>query len=63
MLGVALLGSLVAGDGGTAFVEGLRLAGVVCAAVLLAGAAVSWLYVRAPVKVAAQEGTPAKVAP
>ena len=48
VLGVALLGSLVAGDGGADFAEGLKLAGVVCAAVLGAGAAVSIVYVRAP---------------
>ena len=47
-----------------AFVEGLHLAGIVCAVVLLAGAATSVLYVRAPAKAAAlQEGTAASTAP
>ena len=64
VLGVALLGSLVAGDGGVAFVEDLHLAGVVCAVVLLAGAAISLLYVRAPERaVARQEETVASTAP
>ena len=63
VLGVALLGSLVAGDGGTGFVEGLSLAGIVCAAVLAAGAAVSLVYVRAPVKRTAPEETEVTTAP
>ncbi|QIN77337.1 MFS transporter [Rubrobacter marinus] len=63
VLGVALLGSLVAGEGGAAFAEGLRLAGIICALVLLAGAAVSLLYVRAPRKEAASEEAPARAAP
>lgn len=57
VLGVALLGSLVAGDGGGAFVEGLRLAGFVCAAVFVAGAAVSLLYIRVPGGEEAQQET------
>ena len=63
VLGVALLGSLVAGDGGADFVEGLKLAGVVCAAVLAAGAAVSLLYVRSPVRGTAPGETEVTTAP
>ena len=64
VLGVALLGSLVAGDGGFAFVEGLHLAGVVCAVVLLTGAAISLLHVRAPARAAApKEGAAVSTAP
>jgi DHA2 family methylenomycin A resistance protein-like MFS transporter len=63
VLGVALLGSLVAGDGGAAFAEGLRLAGIFCAVVLLAGAAISLLYVRAPERDATLEEAPARSAP
>ncbi len=62
VLGVALLGSLVAGDGGTAFVEGLHLAGFVCTAVFAAGAAVSLLYVRPPMKGVAPEVVKARAA-
>ena len=57
VLGVALLGSLVAGDGGAAFVEGLRLAGFVCTAVFVAGATVSLLYIRPPARAAAPRDT------
>lgn len=48
VLGVAILGSLVAGDGGAAFIEDLRIAGFVCPAAFVTGAAVSLVYVRAP---------------
>lgn len=48
VLGVALLGALVAGGSNTSFVAGLHLAGFVCAAVFLAGAVLSLAYVRRP---------------
>lgn len=63
VLGVALLGSLVAADVGGAFVDGLRLAGIVCAAVLLAGAALSLAYVRVPSGDAAPKETAAQTSP
>jgi MFS transporter, DHA2 family, methylenomycin A resistance protein len=50
VLGVALLGALVAGGTGGSFVAGLHLAGLVCAGVSLAGALLSLVYVRQPRK-------------
>ena len=50
VLGVALLGALVAGRTGGSFVAGLHLAGLDCAGVLLAGALLSLAYVRRPRK-------------
>lgn len=45
----------VAGDGGAAFIEGLRIAGFVCPAAFVTGAAVSLVYVRAPRRRGAQD--------
>ena len=50
VLGVALLGALIAGGSGGSFVAGLHLSGLVCAGVLLAGATLSLAYVRHPRK-------------
>ena len=63
VLGVALLGSLVAGEGGAAFARGLHLAGIICALVLLAGATISLLYIRAPGEEAAPEEAQVRAAP
>lgn len=55
VLGVALLGALVAGGFDGEFVAGLRLAGIVCAGVFLAGTILSLVYVRGPQKEAKSE--------
>jgi DHA2 family methylenomycin A resistance protein-like MFS transporter len=47
VLGIALLGSLVAGE---AFVSGLHLAGYICAGAFLVGAALSFSYLNTPGK-------------
>lgn len=52
VLGVALLGSLVAGG---SFVSGLHLAGYICAGAFLFGAALSLFYMGAPAKESSEQ--------
>jgi hypothetical protein len=52
VLGVALLGSLVAGG---AFVSGLHLAGYICAGAFLIGAILSFSYLYTPGKRAPEQ--------